>query len=257
MVPFYDLQAKILRDKAYHGFFLKDDSGKLWPGHSSGGEAGAIWDFRNASARTYLAQNVAGFFANASGVDGVFFDEGDSLACHYNCKSSNSCKTMPNASAWQCAPTPAQVTAPLLLAATLLHVERQFCMLISSSAQGGRAGGLETGGRDDGQQGQARGDLLAELLQQVHTLPYEDQELPLPGANNASSLRRLVPKMIILPRQARDKHRESSKNRDAFFALQEDAAFAIMNSSALARRGWMRFYEYFGAPVSRGQDPVL
>ena len=38
---------------------------------------------------------------------------------------------------------------------------------------------------------------------------------------------------------------------------QEDAAFAIMNSSALARRGWMRFYEYFGHPANDGQDPVL
>ena len=30
--------------------------------------------------------------------------------------------------------------------------------------------------------------------------------------------------------------------------LSEDAAFAVMNSSALARKGWMRFYEYFAHP---------
>lgn len=126
VVPFYDLQAKVINDAAYHGMLLKDDHGKLVPGHSSGNQAGALWDFRNASARTYLAQNVAGFFANASGVDGasnfltrkispitnvssfgllgVFFDEGDSLACHYNCKGiggAGTCKSMPNASAWQ------------------------------------------------------------------------------------------------------------------------------------------------------------
>eukprot|EP01043_Picozoa_sp_COSAG02_P067672 COSAG02_NODE_10958_length_1824_cov_10.888696_2_plen_206_part_00 len=30
--------------------------------------------------------------------------------------------------------------------------------------------------------------------------------------------------------------------------VSEDEAFAVMNSSALARRGWMRFYEYFAHP---------
>ena len=101
VVPAYDLQAKIISDKAYHGMLLKDDRGNLVSGHAAGNQPAALWDFRNASARTYLAQNVAGFFANASGVDGVFFDEGDSLACHYNCKIYNTCKSMPNASAWQ------------------------------------------------------------------------------------------------------------------------------------------------------------
>jgi hypothetical protein len=39
--------------------------------------------------------------ARAEGVDGVFFDEGDSFACHYSCKQHNTCKTMPNAVEWQ------------------------------------------------------------------------------------------------------------------------------------------------------------
>ena len=38
------------------------------------------------------------------------------------------------------------------------------------------------------------------------------------GAENASLLRHFRLKMIILPGQARDKHRESTQKRDAFFA---------------------------------------
>ena len=38
------------------------------------------------------------------------------------------------------------------------------------------------------------------------------------GANNAYLLRHFIPKMIVLPRQGRDKHRKHSKKRDAFFA---------------------------------------
>lgn len=75
-----------------------DDSGHLIPGDVKGG---VMWDFRNASARQYLAEQVAGYFARAPGVDGVFFDEGDSFACHYNCQAHHTCKTMPNAREWQ------------------------------------------------------------------------------------------------------------------------------------------------------------
>ena len=40
------------------------------------------------------------------------------------------------------------------------------------------------------------------------------------GAGNASLLRHFRLKMIILPGQARDKHRESTQKRDAFFACR-------------------------------------
>lgn len=94
----YTAQHKILADKSYFGFWVKDDDGKRIGGDSAGG---AMWDFRNASAREYLATEVAGYFARATGVDGVFFDEGDSFACHYSCKQRNTCKTMPDAVEWQ------------------------------------------------------------------------------------------------------------------------------------------------------------
>ena len=79
---------------------MHDDTGKPLHGASAGGQGGRIWDFRNASARQYLADHVAGYFARAEGVMGVFFDEGESFACHYNCRALNTCKTMPNAKEW-------------------------------------------------------------------------------------------------------------------------------------------------------------
>ena len=33
--------------------------------------------------------------------------------------------------------------------------------------------------------------------------------------------------------------------------VSEDIAFAVMNSSSLARKGWARFYEYFAHPGDR------
>ena len=41
--------------------------------------------------------------------------------------------------------------------------------------------------------------------------------------------------------------------------LTEDDAFAVMNSSQLARQGWMRFYEYFamGVAQQKGAEAVL
>merc|ERR1711908_225436 len=60
VVPFYDAQARIIKDKAYAGFFLKDDRGNFWSGASAGGQGGRMWDFRNAGARQYLADYVAG-----------------------------------------------------------------------------------------------------------------------------------------------------------------------------------------------------
>eukprot|EP01043_Picozoa_sp_COSAG02_P067673 COSAG02_NODE_10958_length_1824_cov_10.888696_3_plen_201_part_00 len=64
----YTAQNRILEDKAYSGFWVKDDDGNMIGGDTPNG---AMWDFRNASAREYLATQVAGYFARADGVDGV------------------------------------------------------------------------------------------------------------------------------------------------------------------------------------------
>jgi hypothetical protein len=98
VVAAYTAQLKIINGRSFSGFFVHDDRGQPIGGDTAGGK---IWDFRNASARKYLAEEVAGYFARADGVDGVFFDEGDSFACHYSCKAHNTCKTMPDAKEWQ------------------------------------------------------------------------------------------------------------------------------------------------------------
>jgi hypothetical protein len=69
--PMYTAQQKILSDPAYSGFYVHDDEGKPIGGDTNGGQ---MWDFRNVSAQKYLAEEVAGFFARAKGVDGVFFE---------------------------------------------------------------------------------------------------------------------------------------------------------------------------------------
>ena len=58
----YTAQLKILQDKSYSGFWVKDDDGKQIGGDTPGG---AMWDFRNASAREYLATEVAGYFGES------------------------------------------------------------------------------------------------------------------------------------------------------------------------------------------------
>ena len=58
----YTAQLKILQDKSYSGFWVKDDDGKQIGGDTPGG---AMWDFRNASAREYLATEVAGYFGGS------------------------------------------------------------------------------------------------------------------------------------------------------------------------------------------------
>jgi len=95
VVPCYDIQRRIMEDPAYDGMFMKDDAGHVLKQGTF-----FIWDFRNASAVAYHTK-LAGYFAeNAPGVDAVFFDEGDSFACGYDCKQHNTCRTMPNASDW-------------------------------------------------------------------------------------------------------------------------------------------------------------
>ena len=64
IVPAYTAQLKVLTDPAFSGFFVHNDDG-----HPIGGSQ--VWDFRNASARKYLAAEVAGYFARAKGVDGT------------------------------------------------------------------------------------------------------------------------------------------------------------------------------------------
>ena len=68
IVAAYSAQLKVVHDPAYKGFLLHGDDGK-----PIGGALAAVhvWDFRNASARQYLAEQVAGYFARAPGVDGV------------------------------------------------------------------------------------------------------------------------------------------------------------------------------------------
>ena len=169
----YTAQNKILKDKAYSGFWVKDDDGERIGGDTPNG---AMWDFRNASAREYLATEVAGYFARAEGVDGVFFDEGDSFACHYSCTQHNTCKTMPDAVEWQRGAIEAWKLAAEEMAKAGKHA-------IISSQNSFNA-----------------------------TTPYLMKE-PKNGC-----------------------------------PVSEDEVFAVMNSSALARQGWMRFYEYFAHP---------
>jgi hypothetical protein len=133
-----------------------------------------MWDFRNESARQYLAAQVAGYFARAQGVDGVFFDEGDSFACHYSCRSHNTCKTMPSAKEWQAGAIQAWRLAAEEMARAGKHA------IISSQ-------------------------------------------------NSFAASTPYLMKTQSCP-------------------VSEDAAFAAMNSSSLARKGWARFYEYFAHP---------
>jgi hypothetical protein len=77
--------------------------------------------FRNASAVEFHTKAVAGYFANktlAPHTDAVFFDEGDSLACRYNCKGLNTCKTMPSAEDWHMGDLRAWVGAAKIMAAS-------------------------------------------------------------------------------------------------------------------------------------------
>ena len=184
VVPFYDAQLKIINDKSMHGFLMKDDEGHLLPGASAGGTGGAIWDFRNASARAYLAEYVAGYFARADGVDGVFFDEGDSFACHYSCEQHKTCKTMPNATEWQAGANEAWRLAAEEMARAGKHA------VISSQ----------------------------------------------------NSFKKFTPYLMKTPHGC---------------PLTEDDAFRTMNASALARAGWMRFYEYFAHPANSAADLPL
>lgn len=124
----------------------------------------------------YLATQVAGYFARADGVDGVFFDEGDSFACHYSCTQHNTCKTMPNAVEWQRGAIEAWKLAAEEMARAGKHA------MISSQ-----------------------------------------------NSFNAST-----PYLMKEPKNG--------------CPVSEDEAFAVLNSSALARKGWMRFYEYFAHP---------
>ena len=89
-----------MEDPAYDGMWLHDDNGRII---LANGDCGSnyLWDFRNQTAIDYHSNVVAGFFATQAGVDGVFFDEGDSLACQYSCERYGTCKTMPDAVAWQ------------------------------------------------------------------------------------------------------------------------------------------------------------
>lgn len=101
----YDLQRRVIEDPAFSGFWLKDDDGKFLKGGGCGSPddpGNRYWDFRNASAVAYHTEVVTGFFAKQEGVDAVFFDEGDSLACHYpgTCNRTKTCKSMPNATEW-------------------------------------------------------------------------------------------------------------------------------------------------------------
>ena len=91
----YDQQRAAMEDPAYEGMFLHDDSGKI----IKQGE-NFLWDFRNATAVEFHTRQVTGYFARAPHVDAVFFDEGDALACQYDCKARGTCRTMPNATAW-------------------------------------------------------------------------------------------------------------------------------------------------------------
>ena len=116
----------------------------------------------------------------ADGVDGVFFDEGDSLACHYNCKAKNSCRTMPNATEWQAGALQAWKLAAETMAKAGKHA------VISSQ----------------------------------------------------NSFKRFTPYLY----------------KTNGCPLSEDDAFAVMNSSSLARQGWMRFYEYFAHPANSAQQ---
>ena len=75
IVPSYAAQRRVLTNRTYEGFILHDDSGKrLRGGANIPGVDSSIWDFRNESARVYLADQVAGFFARHPASDGVFFD---------------------------------------------------------------------------------------------------------------------------------------------------------------------------------------
>ena len=152
-------------------------------GASAGGQPARIWDFRNASARQYLADRVAGYFAKADGVSGVFFDEGDSFACHYNCQALHTCKTMPNASAWQ-------------------------------------AGALQAW------------KLAAETMARAGKIAV---------ISSQNSFKASTPYLMKTKR----------------CPLSEDEAFAVMNTSALARTAWHRFYEYFAHPAEGSQDRML
>jgi hypothetical protein len=199
----YTAQNKIMEDKAYSGFWVKDDDGKMIGGDTPNG---AMWDFRNASAREYLATEVAGYFARAEGVDGVrlcsrqlltqpsfvrfatphsnleqvFFDEGDSFACHYSCTQHKTCKTMPDAVEWQRGAIEAWKLAAEEMAKAGKHA------MISSQ----------------------------------------------------NSFNATTPYLMKEPKNG--------------CPVSEDEAFAIMNSSSLARQGWMRFYEYFAHPGDQG-----
>ena len=96
--PAYDLQREIIeQEDVYGGMFMKNDHGEFLA--PNGGMR--IWDFRNQSAIDWHTKMVTGYFAtNASGVDAVFFDEGDSFACQYDCRPHDTCKTMPSALEW-------------------------------------------------------------------------------------------------------------------------------------------------------------
>eukprot|EP00729_Bicosta_minor_P006469 gene6469-3087_t len=112
----YDLQRAVIENPAYSGFFLHDDQGnKILRNNGN-----LLWDFRNASAVQYHTEKVTGYFADkvtGAGVDAVFFDEGDSLACQYDCAGYKMCRTMPNATAWHEGDVDAWVGAAKIMAA--------------------------------------------------------------------------------------------------------------------------------------------
>jgi hypothetical protein len=118
-----DAQRRVLSDPAYDGFFVRDDDGRFVTGGATqcdGAGALRVWDFRNGSAVAYHTREVAGYFARSpqgDGVDAVFFGEGDSFACQYNCSALNTCHTMPNASAWFAGAVAAWVGAAQIMAA--------------------------------------------------------------------------------------------------------------------------------------------
>ena len=110
--PCYDLQRRIMEDSNYDGMFMKDDNGAFL---TQG--AFRVWDFRNASAVAWHTEQVTGYFADATGVDAVFFDEGDAFACQYDCNLHKTCKSMPNALEWHKGAVQAWVGAAKIMAA--------------------------------------------------------------------------------------------------------------------------------------------